>query len=356
MKVLYDYQGFIQKIGGVSRYHCELLNNLPSVGVTPIIPNIYSDNVYLSALGIKHRHGFTMLNASLRNNVYKWIDQKISLHALSAGDYDVFHPTFLNPYYVGHTGNKPVVVTIHDLNHEKFPQFDSHVVTEKRKKILETCDHVIAISQQTKDDLMNLYHFPENSITVIYHGIDQSILNTNSDRLHERPYILYVGGRNSYKNFNNFLRAFALLKEDIDLVCTGNPFTKQEMQSIYKLGVVNRVSQLFVSDEEMNQLMAQALVFVYPSIGEGFGMPILEAYRCGCPCVISDIPCFHEVAADAAIYFNPSQPDSISQAISGAINDSDLLHLLRQKGYERIKKFPWSKTVEEVAKVYKSFK
>lgn len=355
MKVLYDYQGLIQRIGGVSRYHCELIKVLPKVGIETIIPNIFSDNVYLDAIGVQHRHFLRGWDSTMRLNIYKYFNQKICLSTIRRDEYDIFHPTFVNPYYIGHTNNKPVIVTMHDLNHEKYPQFDTPVMKEKRKKVLDNCDYVIAISEQTKNDIIEYYGYNPDKISVVYHGIDQTIYTTNAIRIFEKPYILYVGSRESYKNFSTFIKAYSRLKVDVDLVCTGKPFNCEELAQIQSLGIQGRIHQIFASNEQMNQLMSQAIAFIYPSIGEGFGMPILEAYRCGCPCIISDIQCFHEVGGESVVYFDCNSPEAITYAIEDTITDSGKLKKLQKAGYERMKKFSWKKTAEDTAKIYKLF-
>lgn len=355
MRILYDYQGFIQGIGGVSRYHCELIKNLPENGIDPFIPMIFSDNLYLEGLNIDHKYFLRKWQHPLRDNLYKWLDQKICLKKIQEGNYDIFHPTFLNPYYIGNTGNKPIISTMHDLNHEKFPQFDTENVKKKRAKVIEASNHIIAISQQTKNDLIDYYDIDDRKISVIYHGIDQDIYTTSASRLLNKPYLLYVGSRNTYKNFKTFLKAFSLLKDDIDLVFTGLPFSNEEQSLIQKYNITTKIHQYFATNEQMNQLMNQAVAFIYPSIGEGFGMPILEAYRCGTPCIISDILCFHEIGDNAAIYFDPTSAESIAETISNTINNDNLLISLKELGYKRMKKFPWSRTAESTAKVYRMF-
>lgn len=352
MKILYDYQGLMQHHGGVSRYHVELIKNLRKLGVECDVPFILSDNVYLDEADIHHVNPFSWWNSGLKKNGMKWVSQKSSLVSLVKGDYDIFHPTFLNPYYIGYAKGKPVIPTMHDLNHEKFPQFDSEIVKTKRKKVLDDASHIIAISQQTKHDLMEYYYVKEDKITVVYHGIDQDIYTTNAPRIILKPYLLYVGGRNFYKNFKMFLKGFSLIKEDIDLVCTGVPFNTEELALIHELKLEKKIRQMFVTNEQMCQLMAQAVAFVYPSIAEGFGMPILEAYRCGCPCIISDILCFHEVAGDAAKYFNPKSKDDIAEVISKTITDSDVLNQMKINSIERMKHFSWERTARETLNVY----
>lgn len=355
MKLLYDYQAFNQHHGGVSRYHVELIRHLRKLGVDCELPTIFSENVYLDEIGAKHYNPLSSWKSSLRLNGMKWVDQKICTRYIEKGDYDIFHPTFLNPYYVGHTKGKPVVPTMYDLINEKFPSFsDSANVAAKRKIVLENATHILSISQQTKNDLIDFYNIDENKISVVYLGAEQDIYTAPFQRIFEKPYVLFVGTRDRYKNFDTFIKAFAQLKEDVDLVCTGVPFKAHEIETFDKLGISKRVHQMFASTDEMNQLMAQAEFFVYPSKAEGFGLPILEAFRCGCPCLISDILCFHEVASDSALYFNPGSVDDLQSCMEKVLGDNETREKLRNAGFDSLKEFSWAKTAKETLEVYKS--
>lgn len=354
MNILYDYQAFIQKVGGVSRYHCELIKNLPE-GFRAVLPYMLSDNVYLRDAGVKQVSLFPAKQPARKEALYKGVDMAMSMLALKQKKYDIFHPTFLNPYYIGRT-KKPTVITIHDLLHEKMPDLvvKADIVREKRRKCVEDTDAVICISEETKSDLKKYYEVPDEKIRVIYHGADQDLFVSTSASMYEKPYMLFIGNRKGYKNFQAFLQAFSLLNEDVDLVCTGSAFNSDELQLINRLGVSNRMHQIFASNEEMNELLYHALAFVYPSLGEGFGLPILEAFRCSCPCIVSDLGCFNEVAGDSAVYFNPESIDDMLSVISKTLNDSQRLKTLRASSRQRLKLFTWEKTTRETASLYKS--
>lgn len=358
MKVLFDYQAFIQRVGGVSRYHCELITKLPQYGVTPCVPWILSDNLYVKDVGIRHGSIMSINRNTFKSNIYKWIDQKLCLRAMGKNDWDVFHPTFVNPYYIKQANGKPVVVTVHDLIHERMSRFDSEVVRKKRRIQLEHANAIIAISEETKQDLLKFYGdiVDESKVTVIYHGSDQRLISCQSAPLFNRPYLLYIGTRDNHKNFSNLAKAFVGINKDVILVCTGKPFTDVENEYLTRLGIKDRVCQKFVSDEDLQNLLCNATALIYPSIMEGFGLPILEAFRCGCPVIVSDIMCFHEVAGNAADYFNPLDIDSIAQTINKTITDSERLNHLVKRGYERLKMFTWEKTAEKTTEVYKTIK
>lgn len=354
MRILYDYQAFIQRIGGVSRYAIELINHL-SKDVDAILPPILTDNVYIKQEKWQHR-SFCENNTSPRKyNVYKTLNIVQSIYKLRCSDYDIFHPLFVNPYFINHT-KKPVVITIHDLNHDKFPDLmpNGRKVIEKERKVCERADAIIAISHETKDDLMKFHDVPEEKIVVVYHGMDQSLINSNGNRLHEAPYLLYIGGRNRYKNFKTFLKGFSVMKEKMDLVCTGSSFSDEEKELIKQLGIQDRIYQSFVSDSELYNLLCNAEAFVYPSLAEGFGIPILEAFRCSCPCIVSDIQCFHEVGGDAVLYFNPNDADSIAMTIDKNISNGEKLAAMRKLGRERLRQFTWEKCAANTELVYKS--
>lgn len=353
MKILFDYQAFTQCVGGVSRYHTELIKNF-SDDVEVVLPTLFSKNIYLSEINARCHTALFNKQFMMEDNIFKILNIARSIYILRNAKYDVFHPTFLNPYFINHV-KKPVVSTMHDLTHEKYPKLlpKASTVIEKRKRIIRASDIIIAISEETKRDLMTFYNIPDEKIVVIYHGIDQTLINSSGKKIIYIPYILYIGSRNSYKNFPMFLKAFSLIDQDVHLICTGTSFNSMELSLILQLGLEDRVHQMFVSNEELNNLLCNAVAFIYPSMSEGFGLPILEAFRCGCPCIISNLMCFKEVAGNAAIYFDPNSVEDMKVAISKTISDSSLLSCLKEEGYSRMKTFTWKKTAAKTECVYR---
>jgi glycosyltransferase involved in cell wall biosynthesis len=169
---------------------------------------------------------------------------------------------------------------------------------------------------------------------------------------------LYVGNRhNRFKNFEKFIRAFALLSEknkDIRLVCTGAPFNQYEMSLFEKLRIFNRCCSIFASEMQMHQLYRDALFFVYPSLTEGFGMPILEAMQCGCPNVLAKASCFPEIAQNAAEYFDPQSIDNIYEVMDYVYQNESLRKKIRDKGFQRVQDFSWEKSAAQHYALYKS--
>lgn len=354
MKILFDYQAFVQRIGGVSRYHVELLLRLSDYGIDVKLPNIYSDNYYLQNHGIGHRN-LPNIFGRFRPHFQSWLNQKICKHVISSGDYDVHHSTFVNPYGIKALNNKPLVVTVHDLIQEKTQRHDAVVTSQRRSEQLDRADAIICVSNQTKSDLLQFYpQCSDRPIFVVHHGCDQEtpVLSHTAPFVKGR-YVLYVGSREKYKNFRNMLTAFSTLENEVKLVCTGNSFSGDELRLIHKLGLDDRIIQSFVSDEELKNLYQYALAFIYPSTMEGFGMPILEAYRMQCPVICSDIECFNEIGGGNQLYFNPLEIESISETLKRICSDENLRNNLVENGNKRLKLFIWEESVKQHAEIYR---
>lgn len=350
MRVLYDYQGFTRRYGGVSRYFVELIAAMGRVGgYEAIIPDFFSDNVYLE----RKQVFLTRSHFKGKGRIMTALNRRISLRAFSR-DYDLFHPTYFNPYFLGRN-SKPFVVTVHDMIHELY---DGTYVrddgTKNNTRILcERAAKIIAVSENTKNDITRLLGISEKKVTVVHHAT--TLHYNNSPRLHGRPYLLYVGAREGYKNFARFMVAVApiLLRLDIDLVCAGGgPFSSDEHSALRTYGLMDRVVQLpFFTQDELASLYHFAEVFCYPSLYEGFGIPILEAFSCGCPVAASSTSCFPEIAGPAAEYFDPTKAESIVQAVETVIENrkQELVRL----GSEQLSRYSWERSAFATLDVYR---
>ena len=132
----------------------------------------------------------------------------------------------------------------------------------------------------------------------------------------------------------------------------GGPFTRDEKRLMTRLGVLNRIFQLSLSDAKLSAAYLRALVFVFPSLYEGFGIPILEAFSQHCPVVASDIPVFREIAGDAAIYFDPGEPEELRAAVEHIIDDTALRQDLMARSAARSRLFSWERCARETAETY----
>lgn len=358
IKVLFDYQVFhSQRFGGISKYFAKLVSNMGSVSSG--ISIIYSMNLYLRDLKMNGVKATPKMIFKIFEGIFRIVNLKRSVKDISNGDYDILHTTNLNPYILGHLGNKPFVMTIHDMTVEKFPHYyKNHPELIANKKLLaDKAARIIAISECTKRDIMEIYGIDDSKIDVIYHGIENVGLVSGRPSKLPDNYILYVGVRSLYKNFPNTLKAFALLavdRPDLHLVLTGKPLSQSEKADIKAMGLSDRVVVFSdISDTTLYQLYRNARLFVYPSLYEGFGIPILEAFSQRCPVVLSDASCFPEVANDGAVYFDPNSVESMRSAMERVLDDSDLRNRIVEIGFERMKQFTWEKTAELTERTYR---
>jgi len=383
MKILYDHQIFYrQNYGGVSRYFCELMNQFstdPDIRFT--LPLRYVQNDNLEQFPQLDKYWSKRYSFLYNSPVVSVIQKKIRFNALNFGlnvlinnrgesirllqeqDFDIFHPTYYEPYFLQYLGKKPCVVTVYDMIHELFPQyFKSGDQTKVWKKhLIENAAAVIAISENTRQDIVKFTDADPDRIHVIYLGNPFEHSPAQPDPhpappVFEKPYLLFVGGRPAYKNFDVFIRSVAGLvrdHEDLQVVCAGwLPFSAQEKKVFKESGIPDKIHHVKINDTILKNLYRNARAFVFPSRYEGFGLPVLEAFSCKCPVIMSNSSSLPEVGGDAAAYFDPDDRESIRSAVERVLNDEKYREDLIQKGSERLKLFSWEKTADLTKKVY----
>jgi glycosyltransferase involved in cell wall biosynthesis len=366
VKIAYDHQAFtLQDYGGVSRYFFEVMDHLDRTrGVDIDLWLRRSNNAYLEgAAFMRHRHFLPARHFRGKARLLDLLNKPLCVKGLRAGNFDVFHPTYFDPYFLRAIGKKPFVLTIHDMTHELFPQLFSrrHKTAVWKKAVAGKAARILADSHNTKSDIVRLLGIAEDRIDVVYFasslakpdggGRDAEALGLRG-RL-----ILFVGVRVGYKNFARFARAVApLLREapDLGVICAGGgPFRRAERRFLRELGVAARFEQRDVDDRTLASLYATAELFVFPSLYEGFGVPVIEAFGCGCPVALGRVSSFPEVAGDAAVYFNPADEASIREVVRQILEDGELRTALRAKGEAQSKKFSWAKTAEGALAAYR---
>lgn len=358
MRILYDYQGLIFKAGGVSRCICEYINNLKDYNDI-IISCPMSDNIYMKNILNKKSLLSYIPDFKNKTKLANAINKLQSIIEIKKSNFDVFHPTFDASFYYGNIIKKPYVITIHDLIPELFLFKSENINTnhwlKSKYNAIKNAKRIMCVSENTKNDLLNYYDFVDSSIVdVVYHGIHPYTRNYMINDIGK--YILYVGGRGSYKNFIFCVESLLpLFKKDKDLifVCTGGAFSHDELQWIESLGLKNRIiNKGYITDDELYSLYYNAQLFIYPSIYEGFGIPILEAFVNNCPACISNTSCFPEVGGDAVSYFDPYSKASILDSVMTVLNDSNYAEKLKNKGIERVKSFTWKESSNKVYSCY----
>ncbi|HEY9047941.1 MAG TPA: glycosyltransferase family 1 protein [Ohtaekwangia sp.] len=361
MKVLLDHQIFaFQNYGGISRYFVEVADHLkhyPDIDLKCSV--LFSNNEYLeNNVAIKARPFFKNSNLKGKGTFIQKIDTAYSMLSILKNDYDIFHPTYYFPYHLG-LNKKPLVVTCYDLIHEIYIQEDKSTLSMK-EKVLKRADKIFAISKNTKKDLVEYYNIPEEKVEVVYLASSLQKVTTpyKIDSEGGKRFFLYVGKRNLYKNFVPFAEAIAPLltkHKDLFLFCAGGGnFDSDELNLFRSLKIADRVQYYPGSDESLNTLYSNAMAYIYPSLYEGFGIPVLEAMGCGCPVLASNTSSLPEVGGDAALYFDPLKKDEIYQAAETILENENLRSNLKAKGLQRAAEFTWERTAQQSYLLYKN--
>lgn len=360
-KILYDYQiVLMQKYGGISRYFYELIQRAQQNDFKLLFPVIGNQNFYFQDYFGKD---IKMLHGKQRIRVIKWNQMATKYYLHRIGTQMVFHPTYYNPYFLDDFQGK-LVVTVHDMIHENFPEYYGNNATIQHKKsLMDRADKIVAVSGTTKRDILTVYKdISEDKIDVIYHGnVKETSMIVSDVYSHKysqgERFILYVGNRDRYKNFSTFALAMTnLLKEDdkLYLVCVGGGRLQPEERVVFENAKCeNQVLQVDASEEELAWLYQNAACFVFPSKAEGFGIPILEAWKNRCPVILSDIDCFREIGGNAAMFFDPDNMWDMKNKIEKAVYGTERENLIK-KGEERGKLFSWDKCAKKHFDIYRS--
>lgn len=309
----------------------------------------------------------------------KWINLPLLLHALwkpldwpkvdkICGGLDLMW--LPSPRLLPISKNCRKIITFHDLVFELFPQFYDFKSKlwqwqMSYSYLARWADKLIAISKSTKNDLVDLYKIDERKIEVIYEGVDNEYFNTPNEITIEEvrkkfniksDFIYYVGSLEPRKNIQTIMRALASLQSDqIKLVISGGKswLTDHIHKEIEELKLQDAIIFTgFVTEQEKIALLNQARVFMFPSLYEGFGLPVLEAMAAGCPVITSKISSLPEVTESAAILINPNDQDEINKALRDIINNDGLAKNLITKGKLQAKKFNWEKAAQQTLKLF----
>ncbi len=280
---------------------------------------------------------------------------------LLVGPYDVLH--FPYDSCVAWKRGK-FVTTIHDVKPLLFPKlrartnFNSRIedwlVGDRWQKI----DHVITISEHSRRDLLSHVPLRPDQVTVTPLGLDHARFKPAGSASGARPYVFCVAGSDPTKNVGCLIEGFATLPDGLrgryDLVLAGDVCKRADIRAaIERLGIGGQTQLLgLLSDEQLITRYQQATVFVFPSLYEGFGLPVLEAMGCGCPVISSNAASLPEVAGDAAILIDPRESRQVTDALARLLDSPDLQASLRARGLARAKEFAWDRTARQTVAVY----
>ena len=334
MKIVFDHQTFgWQKYGGISRYIYEIALQLSlQSGIDVTVASPFYVNEYLKKAPKSLKVlGVHVCQLPKTGRILRAINHVIVFLLVRYLRPNIVHETHYSSKRCAPKGAK-VVLTVYDMIHERFSDqfspFDSTII-EKAIAVAHA-DHIICISDQTRTDLIDLLKVSPDKISVVYLGFSLTCEPHLIKKIDasSQPFLLYVGARRGYKNFENLLKAYAAsnyLSANYELVCFGGgDFTSKELGMMKALNInAKNIRQVSGSDEVLAGLYEAASVFVYPSLYEGFGIPPLEAMSFSCPVVCSNVSCIPEVVGDAAEMFDPNDIKSIQSAIERVVQNTE---------------------------------
>ena len=277
-------------------------------------------------------------------------------------DETIYHPFQYLSFF---TSNKQII-TIHDLIPLYYPKIARHQNFYYKyimPILLKKADRIICISENTKKDLEKFYKLDTSKIKVVHNGYDKELFNKNNLDISvrkkfnlEEDYMIMVGAGYKHKNLEKVIKAIKNLEQNYEMkiaIVGGNSKYIEELKELVnKLNLNDRISFLgYVSDNELKSLYAYAYAFIYPTLYEGFGLPILEASACGTVVVCSNNSSLPEVYGNSALSFDPSNIIDIEEKIKIIIDNKELRESLIEKSSENIKRFSWRKTVESIEEV-----
>ena len=365
MRILYDHQLFsLQDTGGATRYHYELaryLSGVPNVeaelwmGINSTIypfQELSSANVRVKKFG-----------GPFSSKIWRYVTNEVLSNCVAPfmGKMDVYHPTLYRRMPLVRT--RCVVATHYDCTQERFPHGFRHakMVISAKESLYARADAIICISESCRKDLLEFYGVNLAKTRVIHLGLSRlprcpAAAATLRKEL-RRKYVLFVGSRAPYKNFNALLKAFhdTGLHHSLDLlVLGGGPLTAEERALMAYLNLSDCVMSIpEVSDNLLGEAYAAATLFVYPSLWEGFGFPPLEAMAAGCPVLASNTSSIPEVCLDAPFYFDPQDQAAFNSALLCAINDEEARRQAIEKGSKVAARYSWSKCGKETLALYR---
>ena len=325
----------LQRVGGISRLYHELLPRLCFLDEEVDI-KILTGNSLLQELPyhqnikqLKTRAWFYrfLRPEKLFSKFKEYIRINNEIKLISNIGKSIWHATY---YDVPNRWNGARIVTVYDLIYELFPDYfnnpmDEFIRTKKKNAVLNS-EKVICISEATRHDVIQFYGIPEEKTETIYLSAGSAFHKIiNEKPFIEKPFLIYVGLRVHYKNFHNLLIAFSKWnrKDDIDLLVIGKPWTVEEKDKILEYNIEKNVRIMTdITDFELCKYYNNAVALVYPSLYEGFGIPLLEASACGCPLVASNIPSTREIIGQQAFYFDPLDIESIINALNDSLTST----------------------------------
>ncbi len=361
MKVLYE--GFIfsiQRAGGVNRYFSNLIDRLPQDFSPSLTAFGRQENNFPSNKKLRCRILPKRILGSEKAG-RAWAQCHWNL-TQTLGSWDLIHPTYYSLLSGKAVAKRkvPLVVTVYDMISERFPRLDSSGgETSRKRDAVAAADAIICISEHTKRDLVEFMGVPPERIRVIYLATEMGEEMGRHEKVSlAEPYVLFVGSRTFYKNFARLLVAFSSIRNswpELRLGVVGPPFSPAEEEWLRALNLWERVTLIpDVDDGRLAALYRSSQALIYPSLYEGFGIPLLEAMACGTVVIAAETSSIPEVVGDAAILFNPTSTEQLAECILALKNLGARRFDYIDRGKKRVAAFSWDKMAVRTVDLYRS--
>lgn len=354
-----------QPLGGISRIYHEILPRICALDWRVSFSILTSESLLQSLpehSQIFRHFSHIPVRRLLRPQTVFWrlqdyLRTRVQSRFITHDKNTVWHATY---FQLPGWWHGPKVVTVYDLIHEKFPHFFAknydEILRKRKRRAILAADKVICISETVRSEVVETYNIPQERVVAIPLACGEIFRplpeeDIPPEYLVKPPFILYVGMRQHYKNFKTLLDAYSgwAHKHEIKLLVVGTPWSEEERRQITGAHLESQVIlRSAVNDEELCALYNQALAFVYPSLAEGFGIPLLEAMACGCKIVASRIPVFAEVARDVPYFFEPLNKDELISALDMAC----FLGESPARPNSPLEDYSWDRTARETLRVY----
>lgn len=341
-----------QKATGVHRYAFEICNKLHEMGVDfhVAIPNKINSDYKFSFNTVKC--------GSLKTHLWEQISLPKYLKRIG------------KPLLISFTGGGVLnydnqIMTIHDVSHERYPEWFAknyyryyHYLMPRTARKSHA---VLTVSEFSKSEIINTFGLDKDKIYIVHSNVPFHSKPTREEILNYKPdtdekYIIAVSNMDPRKNFLRLAEAFSKIEDkSLKLYIIGMQTKAFNTPDLQKLIGENIVLPGYIDDTALQKMYQNAILSVYPSLYEGFGLPPLESMTYGCPAIVSDIPALREISGDAALYVNPYDVKDMTQKINLLIKDERIRKQLQSRGLEQIKKYSWDKSAKQVYELAEKF-
>lgn len=352
LKIAINYDNIIfslQKVGGISLYWFELLNRIRKDRAVVKFYQSPNNNLFIKKIDLT-----SYQESIIPNKLLRYFPFTKSLKKNS-----IFHSSY---YRVSLQASVANITTVHDFTYEHFSSGLTRKIHSLQKNFaIRRSSGVICVSENTKRDLLNfLPDIEPNRIKVIYNGVGDEFFPLEPDeateineeffQLSDKKIVLFVGDRSSYKNFDKVVQVVKLFPDLSLVIAGGKPFNDSENKILSDLEG-RFFSYMGISSKSLNWLYNHAFCLLYPSSYEGFGIPVLEAMKSGCPVVSTNLSSIPEIAGDAAILVDEINVRELAICIT-SLYDLDFRKSIIDKGLKQAKRFSWEKCFDETMAFY----